>query len=446
MAVNQNRIQPYPANPFYWQYNGAPVLLLGGSVEDNLYQIANIEEHLDLLAAVGGNYVRCTMSCRDEGDLWWFEQDGATGLYDLNQPGTAHWAKFAHFVELAAARHIIVQIEVWDRFDFAREPWQLNPYNPKNNVNYSAAESGLVEAIDTHPGRRESAFFRSVPALENNTLLLNFQQQQVDQLLAITLPYPNVLYCMDNETNESPEWGKYWATYIKTKAAAAGVTVMTTEMWDAHNLLADEHRATFDHPELYDFVDISQNNHQVGLTHWQNPQQVRQQIIDSGQIRPLNSVKIYGANTGRYGTTRDAQERFWRNIFGGLASSRFHRPPAGIGLSAIAQAHISAMRQVTNTIDIFRCAPHLELISERSANEAYCIANPGTEYAIFFPDGGHVLLDVTAADEQSLTVRWMDIRQCTWTADAQAATPVNGHLRLTTPREEGYWAAVVKVA
>jgi hypothetical protein len=446
MAVNQNRIQPYPANPFYWQYNGAPVLLLGGSVEDNLYQIANIEEHLDLLAAVGGNYVRCTMSCRDEGDLWWFEQDPAMGLYDLNQPGTAHWAKFAHFVELAVARHIILQIEVWDRFDFARDPWQLNPYNPKNNVNYTAAESGLVEAIDTHPGRRESAFFRSVPALENNTLLLNFQQQQVDQLLAITLPYGNVLYCMDNETNESPEWGKYWATYIKEKAAAAGVTVMTTEMWDAHNLLADEHKATFDHPELYDFVDISQNNHQVGLTHWQNPQQVRQQISDSGQIRPLNSVKIYGANTGRYGTTRDAQERFWRNIFGGLASSRFHRPPTGLGLSAIAQAHISAMRQVTDTLDIFRCAPHLDLIGERSANEAYCIANPGIEYAIFFPDGGHVLLDVTAADEQSLTVRWMDIRQCTWTADAQAGTPVDGHLRLTTPREEGYWAAVVKVA
>lgn len=446
MLANENRIQPYPANPFYWQYKGVPLLLLGGSVEDNLYQIPNIEEHLDLLASVGGNYVRCTMSCRDEGDLWWFEQDKATGLYDLNQPGAAHWAKFAHFVELAAARDIILQIEVWDRFDFAREPWQLNPYNPKNNINYSAAESGLVEVIDTHPGRRESAFFRSVPALENNTLLLNFQQQQIDQMLAITLPHGNVLYCMDNETNESPAWGKYWASYIKAKAAAAGVIVMTTEMWDAHNLLADEHKATFDHPELYDFVDLSQNNHQVGLTHWQNPQQIRQQLLDSGQIRPMNSVKIYGANTGRYGTTRDAQERFWRNIFGGFASSRFHRPPSGLGLNTIAQAHISAMRQVTDAMDIFRCEPHLDLLGERSANEAYCLANPGIEYAVFFPDGGHVLLDVSAAGDRPLTARWMDIRQHAWMADAQVATPVDDHLRLTTPREEGYWAAVVKVA
>ena len=31
------------------------------------------------------------------------------------------------------AGEIVVQIELWDRFDFAREPWQDNPFNPKNN-------------------------------------------------------------------------------------------------------------------------------------------------------------------------------------------------------------------------------------------------------------------------------------------------------------------------
>ncbi|MCB0186927.1 MAG: hypothetical protein KDE31_21820, partial [Caldilineaceae bacterium] len=95
VTTNQARLQPYPANPFYWQYKGVPVLLLGGSVEDNLYQIADLEEHLDLLAAVGGNYVRCTISCRDEGNLWWHEKDPTTGRYDLNQPGKDHWAQFA---------------------------------------------------------------------------------------------------------------------------------------------------------------------------------------------------------------------------------------------------------------------------------------------------------------------------------------------------------------
>src|SRR5690606_27596860 len=176
--LTDDRIRPYPANPFYWQYKGEPVLLLGGSIEDNLFQISYIEEHLDLLKSVGGNYVRCTMSSRDEGNVWPFERDPASGLYDLNKPGAEYWRRFAQLFQLAAERDIIAQIELWDRFDFARSPWQDNPYNPKNNINYTAAESGLPEVIETHPGKRENGFFRSVPALENNTIILPYQQAQ----------------------------------------------------------------------------------------------------------------------------------------------------------------------------------------------------------------------------------------------------------------------------
>ena len=32
---------------------------------------------------------------------------------------------------------------------------------------------------------------------------------------------------------------------------------MVTEMWDDWDLKAARHRQTFDHPELYDFVDVS---------------------------------------------------------------------------------------------------------------------------------------------------------------------------------------------
>ena len=439
------RIRPFAGNPFYWQYRGRPVLLLGGSVEDNLFQIPNLREHLDLLASVGGNYVRCTMSSRDPGDVWPFWRDPKTGLYDLERPEGEHWERFERFLELCAEREIVAQFEMWDRFDFARDPWQHNPFNPKNNVNYTAKESGLKQVIDTHPGQRESAFFRSVPALEHNALLLRFQRLQVDKHLSISLCYDNVLYCMDNETNESPEWPKYWAEYIREKAGAAGVAVELTEMWNDHDLLGPHHAHTLDHPELYSFLDVSQNNHQVGFEHWSKAQALRQKVIESGTIRPINSVKIYGANTGRYGTNRDAQERFWRNIFGGLASSRFHRPPTGLGLNEIAQAHLRSMRLLTAEIDAFRCEPHLELVSERSRNEAYCMAIPGEAYAVFFPDGGNVVLDVSAAQGRRLSVRWLDIRACGWTGEAEGVTQEAGTARLTTPQEEGYWAALVRV-
>ena len=446
---DEDRIRPYSGNPFYWQYKRRPVLLLGGSVEDNLFQIPNLEEHLDLLVSIGGSYVRCTMSSRDKGDVWPFEMDPETGLYDLSKPGKEYWRRFGRFLQLTAERDIIAQIELWDRFDFARAPWQRNPYNPKNNVNYTADQSSLKEEINTHPGRRENAFFRSVPALENNHVVLQCQHVQVDRMLSISLHCGNVLYCMDNETNESPEWGWYWSKYVRAKAAAAGVGVETTEMWDAWNLLDDEHAATFDHPEIYSFVDVSQNNHQPSDHHWDNPQEIRRRIIASGHIRPMNSVKIYGANSGRYGSTRDGQERFWRNIFGGLASSRFHRPPSGLGLNEIAQAHIRSMRMLTDEMDIFTCEPHNDLLENRSWNEAYCTANPGVEYAVFFPDGGNVLLDVSHAGGKPLTVRWLDIGRSQWTGEASKAEvaekiETDGFLRLITPTEEGYWAGLIQ--
>jgi hypothetical protein len=264
-------------------------------------------------------------------------------------------------------------------------------------------------------------------------------------MLSISLQYPNVLYCMDNETNDLPEWGWYWARYIRAKAEQAGVGVEMTEMWDAHNLLDGEHGATFDHPEIYSFVDISQNNHRPANEHWENPQEIRRRLIASGQIRPMNSVKIYGANSGRYGSTRDAQERFWRNIFGGLATSRFHRPPSGQGLNEIAQAHIQSMRMLTDEMDIFTCEPHNDLLSNHSWNEAYCIANPGVEYAVFLTDGGNVFLDVSAVRGEAIAIRWLDIRQCQWTGGSvPAQIEAEGQIRLVTPTEEGYWAVLVK--
>ena len=67
--MEKNRIQIYKENPRYWQYKGEPILPIGGSVEDNLFQIPNLKAHLELLKSVGGNYVRSTMSWVDEGDV-----------------------------------------------------------------------------------------------------------------------------------------------------------------------------------------------------------------------------------------------------------------------------------------------------------------------------------------------------------------------------------------
>ena len=400
-------------NQRYWQYKGKPVILIGGSVEDNLFQIPNLEEHLDLLKSVGGNYVRNTMSARDEGNVWQFTKL-ENGKYDLEKWNEEYWKRFEDFLEMTEERDIIVQIEIWATFDYYRDIWERNPFNPKNNINYTAQQSGLPTVVKTHPTQTDNNFFWSIPKERNQKTVLKYQQKFVDKILNYTLDMPNVLYCMDNETSVTAEWGWYWSGYIKKRAADEGVKVETTEMWDNWNLAGKQHNSTFDHPEFYSFVDISQNNHQKGQAHWDNAQKQRKRIAN--KLRPLNNVKIYGADTGRFGNTQDGLERFWRNIFGGLASARFHRPDSGNGLGENAQAHIKSMRMLLDRFDIFNSEPDSEckMLKMREDNEAYLMYVPGKHCAVYFPKGGKVEVVLPKLNKGKYVIQTLDVGACKW--------------------------------
>jgi hypothetical protein len=226
-------IRPWPDNPWYWQFKGEPVFLAGGSDDDNLFQWPEekLTEQLDLLASVGGNYVRNTLSDRqDKGfELYPFEQL-PNGKYDLEQWNDAYWQRFEFFLNETEKRDVIVQIEVWDRFDYSRNNWEPHPYNPKNNVNYTHETSGLAATYPDHPGANKQPFFYTVPTLRNNAIVYKYQHRFVDKMLSYALQHGNVLYCMDNETNGAEEWGRWWATYIRQEATSAGQRVYVTEI------------------------------------------------------------------------------------------------------------------------------------------------------------------------------------------------------------------------
>lgn len=432
------RIRPYAANPWYWQYKGQPVLLLGGSKDDNLFQIPDLREHLDEMAAAGANYIRNTMSDRpDKGfEIYPFKRL-PDGRYDLDQWNEEYWERFANLLDWTYERDIIVQIEVWDRFDHSRDNWEPHPYNPKNNVNYTYEESGFEPHYPDHPGANRQPFFFTTPGQRNNTLILRYQQRFVDEMLRHALPYPHVLYCIDNETSGEEAWAVYWAEYIQNRAAEAGRTIFVTQMWDDWDLRAERHRRTFDRPELYAFADVSQNNHQTGQTHWDNFQWAREYL--EPRPRPINTVKTYGADGGRFGTSRDGVERWWRHLIGGAAAVRFHRPDSGIGFSEPAEASIRAARKLESLIRLWDVEPANPLLREREENEAYLAVNPGTAYALYFPDGGSVELDLCGQDG-TFEVHWIDIQSGQW---GRRETLTGGDCVPLTAPGPGHWAAAV---
>jgi hypothetical protein len=398
IPIVQSGIDVSERYPQYWEYNGVPVLLLGGSDEDNLFQIPHLEKQLDLLSSVGGNYIRNTMSSRDSGNVWAFNLDPESGKYDLNSWNPEYWKRFQSLLELTSEREIVVQVEIWATFDFYRDNWALNPFNPEKNVNYTAERTKLPAEVKTHPIYCDNPFFWSVPSHHNNMPVLDYQQRFVDKLLSYSLEFDHVLYCIDNETSVTSEWGKFWSEYIRKKAAEQCKTIHVTEMWDPWDLDHISHRESFDHPETYSFVEISQNNHQRGQNHWDNGLRQIEKLRLAGNLRPVNNVKTYGNDLGRHGGgTHNGIQSFIRSTLFGSAAVRFHRPSSGLGLGDTARAVIRSVREATDRIDFFHAAPHNELLIDREKNEAYCRAIPGKEYLVYFPESGEVELDLSAA-------------------------------------------------
>jgi len=461
-----DRIQPYHINPSYWQYKGKPVLLLGGSDNDNIFQDIGINNQLDSLVEAGGNYLRCTMSSRDSGNLYPYFQDTESGKYDLNRWNEDYWQSLATFLNATKERDIIVQIEIWATYDFytrGDKPWYRSPFHSDNNINYNEDESGLPSVFESRGGMLINPFFESVPSIKDLPLVLQYQKKFVDKLLAVTFEYNHVLYCIDNETNAHPDWGLYWAKYISNKATEKEIQIEVTEMWDTfdptngaipgaqiqdpevHFFTGRSNVAsTLNHPETYSYIDISNNSVQTGRVHYKTGHWVWDQVQQSGKIRPINTVKIYGSdNTGWAGggTSQDAGERFWRNIFAGLATSRFHRPTVGMGLSETAMAHMKSMRMLTDEFDIFTSKPYNTYLDEEGdEKEVYCLAGEGGKYAVVFFDSIDYKIDISSATE-GVQVKWLDIMSSKWLKQEDYKNVDS--VSLISPGN-GFWAALIE--
>jgi hypothetical protein len=442
---NAGRIKPYEDNPRYWQYKGEPVLLLGGSKTDHIFLLEDLEEHLDEIASVGGNYVRNTMSQREGLDLKPHKRL-ADGKFDLRQWNPTYWDRFSNCLKWCSERNIIIQIEVWDRFDYSQEHWQKSPWRPANNINYTSEQSGLANNYPAPAWRDRQPFFHTIPGMtrykKQYDVVRGFQEKFVARMLSYSLEYPNVLYCMNNETSTTQKWGQYWMKFIKDNAAEKGVEVYVTDMFDDvwKPQSSAKLRQAFDNPQVYLFIDISQvNSRTFHEAHWKNLMWIMNQR--KKYPRPLNHTKIYSAGETSWGsgTPKDGVERFWRNLIAGSASCRFHRPGGGIGLDDTAKACILAARKVEKLIKFWEIEPRMDLLSNREEDEAYLAAKPGVQYVLYFTDGGSVGLNLKG-HRGKFRLSWVDIRTGDW--GGKTIIPGSEIVTINAP-DKGPWVAAI---
>jgi len=446
---DERQLQPWPEDNRYWQYKGKPVLLLGGSNTDHLFLADNLLMHLDEISKVGGNYVRNTMCQREGIELkpYALKKDGT---FDLEEWNEDYWSRFENMLKWTHEKDIIVQIEVWDRFDYSRDFWDISPWNPGVNSNYTYIETGFTESYPKHPSADKQPFFHSIPGMPmyNDKLdkIRKYQEAFVSKMLSYSLNYGHVLYCMNNETTTPVIWGQYWINFIQAKAKEKGSKVLTTDMFDdAH--LGEKAVSTpiiFKDAEHYQFADISQvNSRNFGDDHWRELIFLLDKVNET-HVRPSNHTKIYGGGYKSFGTggLEDGVERFWRNILAGSASSRFHRPDSGNGLNEKAKASIKAARLLETEIKFWDIEPQMELLSDKQANEAYIAAKDGESYVLYFPYRGSVNLDLSETNG-AFKLKWISITEGRWLSEEPQIIQGGRTIQVEAPFKGG-WVAVIE--
>jgi hypothetical protein len=282
----------------------------------------------------------------------------------------------------------------------------------------------------------------SVPDLQNNETLLHYQRFFVEKLLSISLKYGNVLYCIDNETNGAEEWATYWASFIKSVAGKKEIYL--TQMWDNWDVKSDVHKRTLDNYARYGYIDISQNSHILGHENWENAQYVFN--YSNKNPRPVNSTKIYGSNaegswSAQGKTAEHAIQTFFRNLTGGFASSRFHRPAHGLGLSTTSINCLKTAREIEAFVKFWEITPRMDLLIDNEQGEAYVTAKEGENYLVYFTRSGQVKLDLSKYSGK-FTVRWIDINTALWTGEEElsAGTIIDLHAKCNS----GCFAVIIR--
>jgi hypothetical protein len=462
----------------YWNYNGKKTLLLGafnhghnpfidGSTLDTnaVDSMTVIIDQIQEMVEAGGNTLRCVLDPGQAASLGIDAfRNNPEGSYDLNHPVGPYWERLSVFIAEAEKKNVVVELEIWDRFDWYGINWEHSPFNPINNVNYTVQNSGLRTQFARSEIYRKHPFSKSIPGhpvydaspAESKAQfdkVRKYQEMYVRKVLSCALIHHNVLYNVSNETAEHTAWGKYWIRFLKEEAAKVNRTIVCTDMRDNVFKVPDskEFNYQLDHPGIYDYLDVSQvNSRHRDEVHWDKISWIADQAGSHGFL--LHMTKVYGSDSAgiknpwdgfKPGDSDNAIEEWWRNLIAGVAGLRFHRPHAGLGLNEKSKACIQATRKVESRVKFWDVDPRPDLLSDREEDEAYLAADPGMQYILYLTrnGGGSVGLNLSGYEGTRYTIDWVNIDTGRW--GISSTIKGGGIIPIQRPDDSAHWAATI---
>jgi len=384
-----------PANPHYFVDNGKTIVLVGGAnVAPAIHGASPNKAQLDSRSLNGSNYGRIWSVLPWEGTNTYFPwartttgsaNDGGA-KFDLTLWDDNYWNAQKATIEYAATKNVYLQYMVFDEvgLEKASNRWNQHPFNPDNNVNGLTLPSGNTRAVEQYYDL-------------TNSKLLAFQEAYVAKLLTETCAYGNIIYEVVNETTAPWAWQQHFIDFIKDRCPrlvsnnpfaflTENLNYNRLDIVNFHNLTADNVNSTF-------------NQHYA-----------------------KSKILKYDEQAIGYNAIKDIRQYGWAAITGG---GHINYDESGNVSEANKAADMIGRFLRTVNVNFSKMSPHNELV-----NNGYALAEPGTEYLIYTPSGGTILVDLASMSGTSY-YKWYDPDSGIFSTDSNI--PSGNQVSFTSP-------------
>lgn len=413
------------AGEHYFSYNGKTVMLVGDSGTQCVMQNLNIDyrQWIDDLAARGVNaaHIWALVPPRQKqggGSViearygyvypgatpWRRRTSGPSATDQLKQwdltkfdegtdPHAHYWPRLRDLVAYAKKKNMCVGITLffgWPKWDTAQRPdWSYHPFNVVNGGYLT--NNDAVQIIQT-PGEEilTAKWSSSWPAAKKTQWIW---EKYCEKMIIDLALYGNVFFVfMDEHSYSEGNCGEHFMNFFKRRG-------QIYVDWDARREGVDA---------VYTGTRTSTDRNSRTVSEF-NGQPARPIMLLEGPPYELASLGLrqsmwtfaiagghfFFHDDERQGTAQTGIMGYDTNVEGGVKPLKTYK-----WLGTIARFFN------TKLLDLDEMTPHNELIVV--GTEAYCLANPGKEYAIYLRSGGSVTLTLSEAKGTTLSVEWLD--------------------------------------
>ena len=425
-------LRVHPHNGRYFTDNSGKAILMTGSHTWANFQEIGLpgdppfawNEYLDMLAGHNHNFIRLWTWEQAAKAAWTIDKivfeplpyqtvikSGKT-LYDLEKWNEAYFTRLRQRIQQAGARGMYVSVMLFQGWSQNKtqtegaDPWDFHPFNPSNNL------QGVGGGVKNH--FQDDEALGTLHSL-NNGDVLKYQEAYVKKVLKTVNDLDNVLFEILNEGG-TREWQYHMIRLVQklegemavqhpvgmTHAVAVSPPMTNEDLWNspADWISPSNEPAGWRYPGsslLQDYqenppanpgtkVVINDTDHLWG--HGGNAFWVWKSFL-----RGLNPIFMdpWQHLAGRL----DKEKMTWMFIEGGIGKDDRDYPDW-----EPVRRNMGYVRRFADRMDLADMTPRQDLSSTR-----YCLANPGREYLVYFPNGGSATLDLRGADA-TYEVEW----------------------------------------